>query len=370
MDQKFASHVRVLLVDDDEDDCVLITRLFNKMAGEPFEFECISDSDEAIETIREARHDVYLIDYRLGAITGLEILDEVDAFDRPEPFIILTGVGDREVELKSIRLAASDYLVKQSLDSDMLARTLYYALGRKQIERSKIEQIMELNRSKDEFISIASHQLRTPATAVKQYVGMLLDGLVGELQPKQKEMLEKANRSNERQLNIVNDLLKVAQIDASGIEIATRKGDISELIQSAVSDMQTLYTERKQTLSYTPGGSVTLQIDQSTMRMVIDNLLENASKYSHEHSTVSVVLREGRRTIAIEVRDTGVGVSNPEKLFQKFSRIENALSTQVGGTGLGLYWARQVARLHGGELHHAPNTPRGSVFTLTLPRSS
>jgi CheY-like chemotaxis protein len=153
--------VRVLLVDDDEEDYLIISRLFSSMKSIESELEWVSSSDEAIEAINEGRHDAYLIDYRLDARTGLDILQEVNALERSEPFILLTGVGDQGIERQSLALAASDYLVKKGLTSDSLARALYYALGRKEQEKQKITQLIELNKAKDEFISIASHQLRT-----------------------------------------------------------------------------------------------------------------------------------------------------------------------------------------------------------------
>jgi K+-sensing histidine kinase KdpD len=104
--------------------------------------------------------------------------------------------------------------------------------------------------------------------------------------------------------------------------------------------------------------------------MVVDNLLENAKKYSEPKAKTQIILRrDDHDGVIIKVVDEGVGVAEPSKLFQKFSRIENKLSTEVGGTGLGLYWAQSIIRLHGGELVYEHNTPRGSQFIISLPTS-
>jgi len=359
--------VRVLLVDDDEEDYLIIRQLFNKMTSIDTKLEWISSSEEAIDVIKEARHDAYLIDYRLDALTGLDVLQNVKAYERPEPFILLTGISDYVVERKSLQLAASDYLVKKNLTSDNLARSLYYALGRKEQEKQKIDQLVELNRTKDEFISIASHQLRTPATTVKQYIAMVLDGMVGQISTKQKQMLEKAYESNERQLTIINDLLKVAQIDAGRMEIVLSKTNVSTLLQKSVLDHVPSFEQSKQILTSDIPENIHASVDENALRMVIDNLLENARKYSEENAKTRISLDWSDDKIIITVCDQGVGIDHPERLFQKFSRIPNALSTIVGGTGLGLYWAQSIVDLHGGELTYKPCKPNGSEFTVSIP---
>ena len=359
--------VRVLLVDDDEEDYLIIRQLFSKMTSIETKLEWISSSEEAIDVINEARHDAYLIDYRLDALTGLDVLQSVKAHERPEPFILLTGISDQVVERKSLQLAASDYLVKKNLTSDNLARSLYYALGRKEQEKQKIDQLVELNRTKDEFISIASHQLRTPATTVKQYVAMVLDGIGGNISDKQKTMLEKAYESNERQLTIINDLLKVAQIDAGRMEIVLSKVDVSLLLRNSVLDHAPSFEQSHQVLVGEIPENIHANVDENAIRMVIDNLLENARKYSEEKAVTRLSLDQSEGKISITVCDEGVGVDHPERLFQKFSRIPNALSTIVGGTGLGLYWAQSIVDLHGGELTYKPCQPKGSAFTVSIP---
>jgi signal transduction histidine kinase len=362
--------VKILLVDDDEEDYFIIKRLFAMMRGIDSELDWVSSSAEAIKAIKEAKHDAYLIDYRLDALTGLDVLQQVNAIQRSEPFILLTGVGDHDIERESLQLAASDYLVKKNLTSDNLARAIYYALGRKEQEKQKISELVELNKTKDEFISIASHQLRTPATAVKQYVAMVVDGIAGGLTERQSVLLQKAYESNERQLAIINDLLKVAQIDAGRMELGLASVNLSQLIRDAVADFIPAFDSIEQTLICDIDKDIFVTVDENAIRMVIDNLLENAKKYSESDSSTSVILsREGNDGVVIKVVDEGVGVADPSKLFQKFSRIENKLSTEVGGTGLGLYWAQSIIRLHGGELTYEHNQPRGSQFIISLPIS-
>jgi len=359
--------IRVLLIDDDEEDYLIIKRLFVASNSNYSQIDWVSSSDKAIEIISEGSYDAYLVDYRIDGRTGLDLLKEVNAIEKAEPFILLTGVGDVDIERESLRYAASDYLIKKNLTSDNLARTLYYALGRKEQEKQKIEHLIELNKSKDEFISIASHQLRTPATAVKQYIAMVLDGYSGDLTNKQEAILTKAYQSNERQLAIINNLLKVAQIDSGVYTPIFETRIINKIVSEAVEDFSTYFAEHDQQLNFINSVDVTCSVDETAVRMIIDNLLENASKYSKEETTTIVKVTIDTSEVSICVTDQGVGVSEPDKLFNKFSRIDNELSTEVGGTGLGLYWAKSVAELHGGNLRYESVDKTGSRFILSLP---
>lgn len=232
------------------------------------------------------------------------------------------------------------------------------------------ERLLALNRSKDDFISIASHQLRTPATGVKQYLGMLIDGMFGELDAAQQDIAKRAYESNERQLRIISDLLKVAQVDAGEMLLHPVTADISELVHHIIRDMTAVFRDRSQELEYRPfKGNAFASVDMEAIRMVIENIIENASKYSEEDSrvVVSVKLKDGG--VHIQVADFGVGINAEDEhlLFDRFSRIDNPLSEKVGGTGLGLYWSKQVVDLHGGSITYRQNKPQGSIFTVCLP---
>lgn len=371
MDYETLKSVKVLLVDDDEDDYVIMRNLMGQIQDSPFQLQWVSSFDDARAAIEAQQHDAYLIDYRLGEQTGLDLLQIVRPVKRTEPFILLTGAGDREVEWRSMKLAAADYLVKGSFNADMLARTLFYALQRKQIEEQRIQHYIELNRSKDEFISIASHQLRTPATGVKQYVGMLLEGFAGELDPSQRAMLEKAYESNERQLRIVSDLLKVAQVDAGKVVFKKEAIPVNDIVQDIIREQKGTFGRRDQAIEYEAATqSPTAFVDHDTIRMVIENIIDNASKYSEDGKTIIVRTYETPQFACIDVIDQGVGISKHDrsKLFEKFSRINNPLSTKVGGTGLGLYWAKKIVDLHDGSITVKSIQGQGTTFSICLPK--
>jgi signal transduction histidine kinase len=232
------------------------------------------------------------------------------------------------------------------------------------------EELLAMNRAKDEFIMLASHQLRTPATGVKQFVGMLLEGFGGDVPANQRSMLEQAYDCNERQIQIVNDLLRVAQVDAGKVSVRKAPCDVTQLVHGISAELRDTFNSREQTVTISGSRKkITALIDTKLMRMVLENLLDNASKYSPAGKPIRVDVQHSRKTLVIKVEDSGVGIRKKDqpKLFQKFSRIDNPLSEVVGGTGLGLYWAKKIVELHGGTLGVVSKMRYGSTFAVTLP---
>ncbi len=360
----------VLLVDDDEDDYLIIRGLLSKLPGHPFELSWTPSFEAAREQITSAVHAIYLIDYRLGQHTGLELLAPLNLSERPEPFIILTGAGDEKIERDAMRIGAADYLVKGSFDTELLSRVLRYSLQRKQMETQRIHQLLEVSKAKDEFIALASHQLRTPATAVKQYVGMLLEGFAEPLETQQLDFLNNAYDSNERQLQIIDDILRVAQVDLNKVTLQKQPVDIGTLVGSILDDQHQNFANRHQKVIYSiPDEEISVTLDAGRFRMALGNIVENANRYTPAGKTVTAAIRTTGKEVAISIRDEGVGIDTAdfEKLFEKFSRIDNPLSTQAEGTGLGLYWTKRIIDLHGGYISVDSKIDQGTTFTITLP---
>jgi signal transduction histidine kinase len=225
--------------------------------------------------------------------------------------------------------------------------------------------------AKDEFISLASHQLRTPATSVKQYINMVIDGLFGPLNEEQMQALQKANTSNDRELKIVEDLLRVAQIDAGKVILSMQSANLTKLLADVIAEQSAQCQIRDQKLSFIAAKQpVFARIDSNLMRMVAENLIDNASKYMVEGGTIAISVESKANKAIFRVIDEGVGIAKADtpKLFQKFSRLPNELSVKVGGNGLGLYWVKKVIDLHKAQIDVSSRIGRGTTFTVTLPQ--
>jgi two-component system sensor histidine kinase/response regulator len=379
----------LLIVEDSIGDARLVQEILKNTDFDKYETTFVHTLDE-LTVFKYSRFHAILLDLHLSDVKPLDTFRIVNNLFPTTPIIVLTGLKDDILAAKIVREGAQDYLIKGTFDSDMLQRSLKYSIYRKKAEQRMARQkrnsqklmsradllqketirLANINKAKDVFLSIASHQLRTPATAVKQYVGMILHGFAGELEPKQQQFLEIAYRSNERQLKIVDDLLKVARLDTGHVTLNKTSTDLVELIRSVIDDIHDVTARKKQKILLEAKDSeVIANVDGDNLRMVFENLLDNASKYSGEATEIKVEVIRDARWVHCNFRDSGIGISSRDqkKLFQKFSRLDDSFVIDPNGSGLGLYWANEIVKLHRGKVALVSKKGKGSLFSVTLP---
>jgi signal transduction histidine kinase len=235
----------------------------------------------------------------------------------------------------------------------------------------KIQKEKDIALAQNELLSLASHQLRTPATGVKQYLGMVLQGFAGNITQKQRTYLERAYASNDRQLSVINDILHVAKLSSGRIVLTERSFDITKLIREIVDDHRPEIKKAGLSVSISLPSRGNIFADSHMLRMVFENLLSNALKYTHTGGIVKISAINRHDHWYVTIADTGVGIAKEDipKLFQQFSRIKNPLSDRVPGTGVGLYLAYHLTKLHGGWIRVTSRPQEGSSFTVCIPRS-
>ncbi len=227
---------------------------------------------------------------------------------------------------------------------------------------------LEVEAMKDRFLSLATHQLQTPATGIKLALSMLRDGVAGKLNKEQSDLVHDAIEGNNRGISIVSDLLNVARVDSGRMILEKTSTDLYDLVHDIVREQQQTIEARKQSIRVTAEHVVAL-FDAPRLRMAIENLVSNASKYTPDGGKITIELPKATDTITIKVLDAGVGIAKKDipRMFTKFTRIDNELSTKREGTGLGLYLAKQIVELHGGEILVESEVGKGSQFTVQLP---
>lgn len=227
----------------------------------------------------------------------------------------------------------------------------------------------QLDVAKEEFVSLASHQLRTPATGVKSILSMLAAGDFGPLNDMQTKFVEKAMRTNDRQLQLIEDLLNVALVDSGKLELDLDYADLAKLVHDIVAEHSDPIAGRQQKITVHTSDTVLLLIDVAKMTMVVDNLISNASKYTRVGGNITVTLKKQNDQVSLSIKDEGVGIPEQDipRIFTKFTRVPNELSTTVGGTGLGLFLAKSIVELHGGSISVTSKPNIGSTFTIKLP---
>lgn len=236
--------------------------------------------------------------------------------------------------------------------------------------RASNAQLQKLDEAKDEFISMASHQLRTPLTSIKGYISMLIEGDIGSVTPEQKHVLNEAFISSERMVRLIGDFLNVSRLQTGKFVIEKRPVDLAQLVKDEIESLGPNAAPRGLKFIYkAPKNIPELEIDENKIQQVIMNFSDNAIYYSKDNSKITVSLQKVDGFVEFRVKDSGIGVplAEQEQLFSKFFRATNARKARPDGTGVGLFLAKKVIDDHGGQMIFESVEGKGSTFGFRLP---
>jgi len=236
--------------------------------------------------------------------------------------------------------------------------------------RKTNEQLQKLDTAKDEFVSMASHQLRTPLTSIKGYISMVLEGDVGKITPTQRQMLSEAFTSSERMVHLIGDFLNVSRLQTGKFMLEDKPVDLPKLVAQEIDSLHSTIEAHGLKLHYRkPSYFPVLLLDEGKIRQVLMNFIDNAIFYSSEGKTITVKLSVEEGFAVVRVIDAGIGVPKSEHahLFTKFFRASNARKQRPDGTGVGLFLAKKVIAAHGGTMVFESEEGKGSTFGFRLP---
>jgi signal transduction histidine kinase len=243
-----------------------------------------------------------------------------------------------------------------------LQKQVNEATGKLRVTNAKLRKLDE---TKDEFISMASHQLRTPLTSVKGYLSMVLEGDVGKLNKQQEQMLTQSYMSSQRMVYLISDLLNLSRLNTGKFLIERSPVDLTEIVQLEMDQLRETAKARDVTLAYDkPDHFPKMMLDETKTHQVVMNLLDNAIYYTRPGGTVTIELNETPTSVEYLVKDNGIGVPRSEQrhLFTKFYRAGNARAARPDGTGLGLFMAKKVIVAQGGAMIFDSVEGKGSTF--------
>lgn len=229
-----------------------------------------------------------------------------------------------------------------------------------------------LDRIKIDFVSIAAHQLRTPLSKTKWALDLLLENK-SSFSEKDKDLIDKAYQSNERMINLVDDLICVSSIDEGVCIGAKENKKINDLINSVVADQEININEKKIKLNkdLSQSEKLIVSVDSGKIVLAVSSLLENAIKYSEKNKEIllSTFYKKEKNEVELTIKDSGIGIplSQQKKVFNKFFRGSNVMRMETDGTGLGLFISKKIIEAHGGEIKFKSSEKDGSSFSLTLP---
>jgi two-component system sensor histidine kinase/response regulator len=357
--------VRVLLVDDDEDEYIITRRLIAEIVGRKHLLDWAPTYEQGLRSIIEGKHDIYLIDYRLDERTGLDLLKEAISQGCTQPIILLTGQEDREVDIQAMKSGAWDYLVKGRIDSTALERAIRYTLEHKKI----LDIQLENQRQREKFVATLTHDLKTPIKAEFRIFELLLDGRFGPITEEQESVIREMLRSNRFMYQMVDNLLTAFKFEEGHLILRMESVDLNELINSKVSmDLMALAQDKGQSLTLDLQPNLPLvQVDALEITRVVHNLVQNAINYTPKNGKIKVSTRASDHQVSVMVEDNGPGIDiqMQKSLFEPYASM--AKRYRHVGTGLGLYISKKIIEAHQGKLFVESEPGKGSRFTFVLP---
>ncbi len=365
-------HVRVLLVEDDEDDYVMTQELLEQTQGFKVSLDWASDFKGGLDMIRRSDHDIYLVDYRLGGRDGMDLITKVQSEEATGPFILLTGQGDQELESAALSAGLDDYLRKEGLGVVELERSIRYAIERHRIRTELAQSQSRESEMKSEFMSHVSHELRTPIAVIHQFVSIIQDGLAGDPTPQQQEYLTIIQSNIDQLTHMVTQLLEVTRAEVGKLSIDPAQQSVAALLGEVRSYFGPAASASGLDFAVEiPDDDIDVFADNVRFRQVCGNLVENAFKFTPSGGSVAVraALVDGD-FVRFDVSDTGIGipVDRLDGIFDRLSQANNApVESSRKGLGLGLYIAKELVDRHGGQLWVTSGEGEGATFSFTLP---
>jgi signal transduction histidine kinase len=342
------------------------------------------DAKRAVEKGEQTYSDTLSKVYAKGLVSAIEKVEkQANIAPSTHSMILPLRFGNETLGLLSLSTSRSfkdsSQYEHESLSGivGLVSLALYKAKIYDDLQRTSAqlvaanEQLKDLDKAKSEFLSIASHQLRTPLTALRGYISMLEEGDYGPIADEQKPILDILNKSAVRLIDLINNLLDISRIESGRFELNLESLDIVEIAKELVGDLLPNAINKKLQLQFhDPVGEVPhVVVDSQRIRQVMLNFIDNSIKYTPAGSVDVFVQREGDEVV-FSVKDTGKGIEKDEleRLFNKFSRVGGASRFHTEGSGLGLYVAKQIIKEHHGEvIVESEGRDKGSTFGMRIP---
>jgi len=383
-----ATEVRVLLIDDDEDDFILIRDLLADIEKVHFNVSWISNSENTIKTLINDDHDICLLDYRLGGYNGLEILKKISLSSIRMPVILLTGHGDYELDTAAMRVGVDDYLSKNEINPALLERSIRYAIERKKsriaLEKAYTEmeqavlnrtaelaeantRIKESSEKIERFAFSISHDLRNPAISIFGLTKRLFNEYSDLLDNRGKNICTQIVHASEQIVSLLENIS--AFIKVKEMPVRYEMLNLSEICRIIREEFASHFTQRGIEWSE-PDAIALIKADRLSILRALRNLVDNALKYGGDAlSRIYVTYRDSGEYHIISINDNGVGLmdEDSQKIFSMFVRGKNLKKND--GTGMGLAIVKEIAERHGGKVWVESFSDKGLTISMSFSKS-
>jgi two-component system sensor histidine kinase/response regulator len=368
-DQRKVPQKATILVIDDED--AMRDSCRQVLSKDGYMTETAEDGQSGLQKIREAKPDLVLIDLKMPGMGGMELLEKIGQIDPDIISIVITGYATIESAVEAMKLNAYDFLPKP-FTPDQLRIVIERGLERRRLTAESARLRREKEMMRENFITLVSHQLRSPLASVKQYFGVIREGFAGEVTDKQKQIIQKAGEYIDSLIQLINDWLDMSRVEGGRIKDKSEPVSLTAVLSEALDVVKPEAETKKVNLELNSADNLPqLNGDSKCLKEAFLNLLNNAIIYNREGGSVTVTVKEQGNDLVVEVSDTGIGISqeNLSFIFDEFFRVKSKETQHISGTGLGLPIVKRIIEAHSGCMKVVSEPGKGTTFSIFLPKA-
>ena len=358
----------ILVIDDEESIRDSCSQIIAKEGHLP---DSAENGAEGLEKIKVAHPDMVLVDLKMPGKNGIEVLEEIQAIDSTVIPVVITGYGTVESAVEAIKKGAFDFIQKPFTPEE-LRMTIRRGLERRRLILETEMLRREKKIMEENFITLVSHQMKSPVVAILQYFEVILAGMAGEVEKRQAHMIRRSSERLHGLLNLINDWLDIARMNKGIIAGKLRPLAIKDLVEKLIAFFEPTALEDQIFLSLESASKDFLvQGDMETLEQVFSNLISNAVNYNRPGGSVTVIIKDEEESVIVEVQDTGIGIAEEHLplIFDQFYRVDRKEGQKTKSTGLGLSIAKKIVAAHGGSIQVVSELGKGSSFSVTLPKA-
>lgn len=376
--------MRILIVEDSEAEAFLIETMFRDAEAFAGELVHITNSADARLELETGKFDIAFIDHFLGPDTGTALIRGVGGRKCPTPMILMSGLGTKDVESAALEAGAVDYIDKENLSSELLSRTVKFALKNHEVAlqakanelyyRDMASEARSSNDNKSSFLANISHELRTPLNAIIGFSETIRERLLGEITgpgaDRYNGYVDDIHRSSLHMLKLIDDLLDLSRMEAGRFDIELEEISLDDVVDDVVLMTLMQASDKNIALEFDlPQPTIKFCADARLLAQVLINLVANGIKFTPPGGRVDVRAAIDAQTLWITVQDNGSGISDAEiaRVAQPFFQSADTADDKKIGKGLGLSVSRSIMETHLGGLEIKNAEEGGTAVTIWLP---